>query len=155
VLTLVRVTDEWPEALDALISVAETEGYHHLTRLRLEWQNGTERFTSDGCVLLTGYVPTYTGIPALAAVGGVTRDPIIQDALRMRRFYVSPYNRRSGLGTHLAAALMHEALATKAPLTLHTTEARAIKFWENLGFVRLEGENPTHRYMLPNPVTKT
>jgi hypothetical protein len=43
------------------------------------------RFDRPGEGLLTAY-----SAGVLAAIGGITIDPIVPDALRMRRFYVRP-----------------------------------------------------------------
>jgi GNAT superfamily N-acetyltransferase len=45
----------------------------------------------------------------LAAIGGITIDPIVPDALRMRRFYVRPAFRRTGIRGEIAQALLKSA----------------------------------------------
>lgn len=143
-LTLVRVGEDWPDDIDILADKAAAEGYQHIARLKREWQDGSERFVADGCVLLLGYAPDSDLVPRPAAMGGVTRDPVLLHLLRMRRFYVDPEFRRCGYGRTLATALIQEAQAISPILTVHATEDQARFFWESLGFAPVDGLNHTH-----------
>jgi GNAT superfamily N-acetyltransferase len=143
-LTLVRVCDDWPDDIDILAEAAVAECYQHVARLKREWEDGSERFLADGCVLLMGYASGADGLPRPAAVGGLTRDPVLPSLLRMRRFYVAPEFRRFGHGRTLATALIQEAQAVSPVLTVHTTENQARAFWESLGFTPVDGSNHTH-----------
>jgi GNAT superfamily N-acetyltransferase len=140
----VRIMDELPASLDDLASAAETEGYSHIQRLLADWRDGKERFTSDGCLLLAVIASDGHAPPQAVAIGGVTRDPFLQDTLRLRRFYVHPHVRRQGLGASLASALIQEATATGKPIMVHAGDERAAKFWEKLGFSQVQGANHTH-----------
>jgi hypothetical protein len=73
---------------------ARAEGHQFLDRLASDWASGAMRFDRPGEALLAAYSE---GV--LAAIGGITIDPIVPDALRMRRFYVRPAFRRAGLFT--------------------------------------------------------
>ena len=66
-------------------------------RLASDWASGAMRFDRPGEALLAAYSE---GV--LAAIGGITIDPIVPDALRMRRFYVRPAFRRTGIGGEIA-----------------------------------------------------
>jgi GNAT superfamily N-acetyltransferase len=143
-LTLVRVCDDWPDDIDILAETAAAEGYQHIARLKREWQDGSERFVTDGCVLLMGYASGADGLPRPAAVGGLTRDPVLPSLLRMRRFYVAPEFRHLGYGRSLATALIQEAQAGRTVLTVHTTNNQARVFCESLGFTPVDGPNHTH-----------
>jgi GNAT superfamily N-acetyltransferase len=142
--TFVRMADELPADLDDLAEAAEAEGYNHIHRLLADWRDGKERFTSDGCLLLAAYASDGHAPPQAVAIGGVTRDPFLQDALRLRRFYVRPEVRRQGLGASLATALIQEASATGKAIVVHAGDERAAKFWESLGFSQVHGANHTH-----------
>lgn len=84
---------------------------------------------------------------SLAAVGGVTIDPVRSDGLRMRRFYVQPEYRRQGIGRFLARALMDHALSFDRPLFVHAGTAVAPVFWEALGFRKHDEDGHTHRFI--------
>jgi GNAT superfamily N-acetyltransferase len=143
----VRIMDELPASLDDLANAAETEGYSHIQRLLADWRDGKERFTSDGCLLLAAIASDGEAQPRAAAIGGVTRDPFLENTLRLRRFYVGPDVRRQGLGVSLASALIQEASATGKAIVVHAGDERAAKFWESLGFSRVLNKNHTHELM--------
>jgi GNAT superfamily N-acetyltransferase len=99
------VIDELPADFDTIRAEARAEGYRFLDRLAKDWASGAMRFDRPGEALLTAYSG---GV--LAAIGGITIDPIVPDALRMRRFYVRPAFRRTGIGREIALALLEGAL---------------------------------------------
>jgi hypothetical protein len=72
---------------------ARAEGHAFLDRLANDWASGAMRFDRPGEALLAAYSQ---GV--LAAIGGITVDPIVAEALRMRRFYVRPAFRGLVLG---------------------------------------------------------
>ena len=88
-----RVVDELPADFDTIRAEARAEGYQFLDRLANDWASGAMRFNRPGEVLLTAYSE---GV--IAAIGGITIDPIVPDALRMRRFYA--YRLRPRLDFH-------------------------------------------------------
>ena len=63
---------------------------------------------------------------------GLTIEPVVPGALRMRRFYVRPQFRRCGVGRKLVAALLAGA-DSRWPITVNANPA-SIAFWESLGF---------------------
>jgi GNAT superfamily N-acetyltransferase len=63
----------------------------------------------------------------------------------MRRFYVAPAERKRGVGSMLANALLQEALATGKPLGVHAaTDARAAVFWSRIGFDAVDHPAVSH-----------
>jgi GNAT superfamily N-acetyltransferase len=98
------VVDELPADFDAIRADARAENYRFLDRLASDWASGAVRFDRPGEALLAAYSE---GV--LAAIGGITIDPIVPDALRMRRFYVRPAFRRTGIGREIAQALLERA----------------------------------------------
>jgi hypothetical protein len=88
-----RVVNELPADFDTIRAEARAEGYRFLDRLASDWASGAMRFDRPGEALLAAYSE---GV--LAAIGGITIDPILPDALRMRRFYVRPAFRRTVSG---------------------------------------------------------
>jgi GNAT superfamily N-acetyltransferase len=96
------------------------------------------RFDRPGEALLAAYSE---GV--LAAIGGITIDPIVPDALRMRRFYVRPAFRRTGIGREIAHALLERAFRTSRVVTLNAA-VDSVPFWENLGFAPQVRDGHTH-----------
>jgi GNAT superfamily N-acetyltransferase len=79
----------------------------------------------------------------LAGIGGLTIEPIVPGALRMRRFYVRLSFRRSGVGRRLAMALLARAGSNQRLVTVNAA-AGSIPFWEALGFAPNMRDRHTH-----------
>ena len=135
---LERVTEALPAGFETLRSEARAEGYMFIERLATEWASGGMRFDRAGEALLVVHVHS-----EIAAVGGLTVDPAIPEALRMRRFYVGKRFRRRGIGRRLAAALLEAAVRTDRPVTVNAA-AGSEPFWEPLGFVAEGSDGHTH-----------
>jgi len=103
------------------------------------------RFDRPGEVLLAAYS---NGV--LAAIGGITIDPIVPEALRMRRFYVRPAFRRAGIGREIALALLEGALQRVRVVTLNAA-VESVPFWEALGFVPKARDGHTHIWLQAKP----
>ena len=110
-----------------------------LDRLAADWDAG-RRLDRDGEALLAAWRED-----ALADVGGITLDPAVPGALRLRRFYVHPCHRRRGAGRALAAALLGQARHPGTPVLVNAGNPTAALFWEGLGFVPDPGAGHTHR----------
>ena len=78
-MRLQRIVDELPADFDTVRAEARAEGYRFLDRLASDRASGAMHFDRPGEVLLAAYSE---GV--LAAIGGITIDPIVPDALRMR-----------------------------------------------------------------------
>ena len=78
----------------------------------------------------------------LAAIGGITIDPIVPDALRMRRFYVRPAFRRTGIRGEIAQALLKSARSI--PLVTLKCRRQECSVLENSG-VRATSSHLEHR----------
>jgi len=128
-----------PAGLPALRAEARREGYRFLERLASEWEAGAVRFDRPGEALLAAYM---AGV--LAGIGGLTLDPVVPGALRMRRFYVHPAFRRHGIGRGLAVALLQLPGTAGRSLTVNAGTAEAPVFWEALGFVAERRHGHTH-----------
>jgi GNAT superfamily N-acetyltransferase len=135
---LERVVEELPPGFEPLRAEAQAEGSRHLDRLAVDWAAGAVRFDRDGEALFVAYA---NGV--LAGIGGLTIDPGLPDALRMRRFYVGSAFRRSGIGRRLATALLDQAVRTGRPVTVNAA-AGSEPFWESLGFVPQLSDGHTH-----------
>jgi GNAT superfamily N-acetyltransferase len=135
---LQRVTKELPAGFDALRTEARAEGYLFVERLATDWLSGAARFHRAGEALLAARV---NGV--LAGIGGLTVEPIVPGALRMRRFYVRLAYRRSGIGRKLASALLERTRSAGGLVTVNAAPASAA-FWESLGFAPDARDGHTH-----------
>ena len=144
-MRLQPVVDELPADFDTVQAQARAEGYRFLDRLASDWASGAMRFDRSGEALLAAYSE---GV--LAAIGGITIDPIVPDALRMRRFYVRPFCRRAGLGREIALALLEGALQRVRVVTLNAA-VESVPFWETLGFVPQARDGHTHIWLQAKP----
>jgi GNAT superfamily N-acetyltransferase len=138
VTTLDAVGPELPAGFDALRAQAHAEGYRFLERLADDWASGSIRFDRAGEVLLAARCGD-----ALAGIGGLTLDPVVPGALRMRRFYVGARFRRRGVGRRLVSALLERALRNAAVVTVNAGTG-SIPFWEALCFVAEPCDGHTH-----------
>ena len=135
-IRLKRVIDTLPKDFEALRKEAELDGHRMLDTLASEWADGVTRFDRPGEALLAAYAD---GV--LAGMGGLTLEPALCGALRMRRFYVRIAYRRRGVARVLA-----EALLEKAGRRVITANAAAGSeaFWETLDFVADKRDGRTH-----------
>lgn len=110
-----------------------------MSRLAQEWAATREMF-----VCLLGA----TGADGLIAIGGLTVEPEFTDepAMRIRRLYVRPYARRTGVGRTLGTALLQEALDTVRLVTVNAGGTLAPAYWIALGFQRVNGRPWTHEF---------
>jgi GNAT superfamily N-acetyltransferase len=139
------VVGELPADFDTIRAEARAEGYRFPDRLASDWASGAMRFDRPGEALLAAYSE---GV--LAAIGGITIDPIVPDALRMRRFYVRPAFRRTGIGRELALALLEGALQWVRLVTLNAA-VNSVPFWETLGFAPEAHDEHTHIWRETEP----
>lgn len=123
------IRDRLPQEIANLETDARQEGHLHITRLIGDWSAGAVRFERDGERLLAAYVAE-----GLAGIGGMTIEPTMSGALRMRRFYIRPAMRRRGIGRMLALSLLDHARPCCSIVTVHVGNDAAAKFWESLGF---------------------
>ena len=124
------VVEALPAEFDRLRAESVAEGHRFLERLANDWASGIMRFDRHGELLLAAY----SDGGMLFGIGGITIDPEIPGALRMRRFYVRSAFRRRGIGHVIAEALLQNALKNVDIVTLNA-EPASFRFWESLGFV--------------------
>jgi GNAT superfamily N-acetyltransferase len=136
------VIENLPAGFDALRTEARTEGYLFIERLVTDWEARRIRFDRKGEVLPAAHVK---GV--LAGIGGLTVEPVLPDALRMRRFYIRPSYRRSGVGRKLAIALLEQARSSSRLVTVNAAPA-SFPFWEAVGFAPHMRDGHTHLQQL-------
>ena len=133
------VSEKLPAGFPTSRAEARREGYRFLERLASEWEAGVARFDRPSEALLAAHV---TGV--LAGLGGVTLDPVVPGALRIRRFYVHPAFRRHGIGRRLAVVLLQLPGTAGRSVTINAGTAEASVFWKALGFVSERRDGHTH-----------
>lgn len=139
-LQIVRVVEALPDGFEALLADARTEGVRNMALLADEWASGAERFDGQGAALFAAFVEG-----ELAGVGGVTAEKA-EPAMRMRRLYVRPRFRRSGVGRALAGAMVQQGFEAADVLTVNARASDAAgPFWEALGFRLVDAPGYTHR----------
>jgi len=136
-LIVERVSGELPTGFDALSAEAAGEGHRHLARFATEWRAG-RRFDRDGEALIVARLHG-----ELAGIGGLTIDPTVPDALRMRRFYVRSLYRRHGIGRLLAERLLAQARPLRQRIAVNAAPGSE-RFWEALGFIAEARDGHTH-----------
>lgn len=134
-----RITGELSSDLDDLRLEARREGYRFVERLVGEWESGQNRFEQAGESMMIAYEE---GV--VVAIGGITVDPVVAEALRMRRFYVRNSFRRQGLAQRLAEALLKSVEKSGKTITVNAGTPDAPAFWEAMGFERHEEDGHTH-----------
>jgi GNAT superfamily N-acetyltransferase len=144
-LRLEPVVDKLPADFEIMREEAHAEGHAFLDRLSTDWASRLMRFDRPGEALLAAYSDE-----VLAAIGGITIDPVHSDALRMRRFYVRSGFRRAGIGREIAHALLEGALERVRVVTLNAA-VESVPFWEALGFVPQALDGHTHVWRQAEP----
>lgn len=130
-VVVTTVCKSLPPDFDLLRTAARLEGYSCLERLQCEWQTGVQQFQQFGEMLAIVRVDTH-----IAAIGGISRDPKVPHAYRMRRFYVLGTFRRMGLGKLLVRHLLEQDGLDNQLITVHAGDEGAQRFWQAMGFTR-------------------
>jgi GNAT superfamily N-acetyltransferase len=130
--------------LAELATDAEANGWRMVSRLIVEWADGSNRFTAPG---ERAYVAVSVDERPIA-VGGLNVDPFAEDLTvgRIRRLYVARGQRRKGVASALMETLMDDAAGHFRMVHLRTDSPEAAAFYEAIGFARVAGDpNCTHR----------
>ncbi|WP_180898809.1 GNAT family N-acetyltransferase [Martelella soudanensis] len=135
-LALVETT--LPDGFERLRKEASREGFRHMERLASEW-NEDFRYDRKGECLMAAWSEG-----RLQAIGGVSLDPVVADATRMRRFYVHPASRRHGVGRALASLLVAHASVSSRFIFVNAGTELAAAFWEAVGFARQNENGHSH-----------
>jgi GNAT superfamily N-acetyltransferase len=128
-----------PSNIAVLEAEARAEGFGLIDTLIREWADGTNRYEGVGEVLMT-----IRQDDELAGIGGVTVDPAVPNALRMRRFYIREAFRHRQLGRRLAVALIDKVTPFNKPIFVNAGTQAAPAFWESIGFRRHVEAGHTH-----------
>jgi GNAT superfamily N-acetyltransferase len=131
------ILKDLPASFEALRAEARAEGFRQIERLQTDWDADAIRFDSDGEALLAVRVNG-----TLAGIGGLTIDPVVPNALRMRRLYVRPAFRRGGVGRELVLSLLARRRSDQV-VTANVSQG-SVPFWEALGFAHDLRDGHTH-----------
>lgn len=133
--------------LRGLVSESLAEGYRFPESLLADLLSGANRFEGPGEVLLGAFSDV-----TLIAVGGLNRDPYAEESGvgRIRRVYVLPASRGTGVGALLVRALMAGAALQFHTVTLRAATEEAGRFFLGLGFLPCSArQGVTHVWVPP------
>jgi predicted acetyltransferase len=136
-ISLERTAANLPADFRELEADATADGHLHMTRLAAE-------FTLNRAMFHAIY--TYRMNGELAGVGAITDEPAMtaHPMWRMRRLYVHRQFRRREVARTIASALLLEAENRVSIVTVHAADDGAAKFWEAIGFRRVEDRAWSH-----------
>jgi len=131
--------------MDQLQLEARAQGYQFIDRLVEEWNSAVNRFDGQGEILFGCFDDG-----ALAAVGGLNRDPYACDkgVCRIRRVYVRKDWRKRGIGRALVEALIEKASRNFGTVRLRAETPEAFRLYESAGFVPIMSTDATHTLKL-------
>lgn len=132
-----------PADLEILACACTDEGFRFLTRLRREWEDGTNCFALPGESLLEA---REGGV--LLGICGLNRDPYQADADvgRVRHLYVLPQARRRGIGRRLVERVLRAGQERFRVVRVRTPTAEGDCFYRALGFEpTADDPRATHR----------
>jgi len=139
--SLVEIAETLPADVQVLRNATRKEGHRFIDRLCDDWLSGKNTFSKDHEILLLAYNGN-----SIAGVGGLTHDPVVPNALRMRRFYVLPQFRRMGLAKQIVDYLLERAVNSEMTVTENAGTKDAPAFWEAIGFSKCVLDDVTHVY---------
>src|SRR5690242_15221600 len=138
--TITRITGLDVAALQPLRVESSQEGFRFVERLCEEWASGANRFDAAGEALFLAVADGQ-----VVGVCGLNRDPYPHEAHtgRVRRLYVLPAHRRTGVGQALLEAVIAQARDHFDSLRVRTEAAG--DFYTARGFRRDDtDEEATH-----------
>jgi len=148
---LIQQVEHLPVQIQDLVMASKKEGFNMIQRLVDEYEQGTNRFNHQGEFLLVAYAGE-----RLVACGGLNiqfsedaetnQNPTTQHKIgRVRRFYVVPEYRRTGVAKKLLRELEKRAKPQFSALCLHTDIVNAVQFYKKQNYVFVEN-NPNYNY---------
>jgi GNAT superfamily N-acetyltransferase len=131
-----RLTNLPPDALDVLAAESEQDGWRFVRRLADEWATGANRFDRPGEALFAAWAAGQ-----LVGVCGLNADPYSPKwgVGRVRHLYVLRDFRRRGIGRRLVEAVVAAARRRFSSLRLRTENPEAAVYYERLGFQQRVG----------------
>ncbi|MBB4372687.1 GNAT superfamily N-acetyltransferase [Bradyrhizobium sp. cir1] len=143
IISLERTADTLPADFPELEADAKAYGHAHMTRLVAEFAHDRAMFHAIFTCHLDG---------RLVGIGAITTEPAPTPVpvWRMRRLYVHHNYRRRKIAKAIANALLQEAAGKVSTVTVHAGNDGAARFWETIGFSRIDGQPWSHEAHLPS-----
>ena len=141
-----RVEDLKSINLTSLVSKSEEEGYGMVKRLVEDYTKGVNKFDGNGEALFV------CKNPMIQAIGGINIESSneYQGAGRIRRVYVLPSVRGTGVGRMIIESIIAHSIDRFELLTCNVGPLESWGFYERLGFKRVSKKGITHIYEMPN-----
>jgi GNAT superfamily N-acetyltransferase len=130
-----------------LLQASILEDFAPVQWLIEHWREGNNQFSLPGEAL-------YEARHGVRLIGicGINQDPYGNSELslgRIRRLYVLPEYRRQGVGRKLVLRAIGDAHSHFSEINLRTFDKQSAKFFEAIGFVRVEGKaHKTHQLFI-------
>ena len=141
---IIEISSLSENQLNEVLAQSKQEGFRFIERLINEYEAGTNRFEQIGEILLGCYDET-----KLVGICGLNRQAMEGDLSigRIRRFYVLPQYRRTGIGRLLIESLLSYAIGHFNKLVLKTDTVAASRFYESVGFLRVNNNEEITHYI--------
>lgn len=128
--------------LSGIQTEARAAGFRFVDRFVSKFETGENRFDAPGEKLLGAFCDD-----ELIGFGGLNRDPYeTAEVGRIRHLYVLEKHRRMGVAKALVLELLNDCHFQT--VQLRTPNVSADRFYESIGFARIDGENASHRMEL-------
>lgn len=138
-----KTLTELPTDFQILEEESKSEGFNFLSKMKMEWESGKNRFNKTGEKLFGIFEQD-----KLIAIGGINIDPYVSDAStgRVRHLYVlNNYPKKKAGATLMEKIIAHGSIHfTK--LRLRTDTIAASLFYENIGFKTVENKSASHEW---------
>ena len=144
-MKIIAVT-ELPEDFDFLVEEAKSFGHNFLTKMKLEWTSGKNRFNANREILCIVFDEQGTTL----GIGGLNIDPYADDPSigRIRHVYIRNDHQGKGIGHLILRRIIESAAGKFTVLRLRTHNLKAIEFYKSLGFALVDqDDDPGHAFM--------
>ena len=145
-ISIAKITDLDLTSLQTLRAESSAEGFRFMERLCEEWVSGVNRFDAPGEALFLAVADDQ-----VVGACGLNRDPYTRSPRtgRVRRLYVLPAHRSSGVGSALLEAVIANARGHFDWLRVRTEAA--CHFYTARGFRRDDSDaDATHVFKFEN-----
>ncbi len=146
-MNMVQINKDTVSLLQPLAQEALSENYHFIQRTIDQWLDGSNDFSKKGEVF---YAIIEDEI--VVSVGGLNVDPYLNEPTtgRIRHVYTKIEYRRKGYSKRILQKILQDHTSSFQRIRLSTNNPIAARFYESLGFRRVEEEKATHQYLVPS-----
>lgn len=143
-ITIQHIKTSLPEEISQLAQQAKKDGFDFVERLIEEFNSGENRFERQGETCVVVY--DEDRLVACGALNQQYEHNEFSNCIgRIRRCYVHPDYRKTGVGRQLLAELERYAGQQFSALCLQTESYDAAHFYRKLNYVHVEN-NPSYNY---------